>query len=219
MLGLPGGPGVKTPHFKCRDGGSTPCWGTKIPQASGTVQKKKVTSEMLWERVNTPSLPKAADNRQNTLRDGQRGRSSAPARPRPPTSGSSRPGTGLRAVGEKRRQAIKNLQFDFLLRQPESLAAAATGPREVRLRLKCVCVCVCAVPPGPKLLKIQMTSSLGLNLPPAVHGSFLLLSCQEDGSCFVISSLDPRSNVTSHSLKTYPLLHGVTESDTTEQLN
>ena len=85
----------------------------------------------------------AADNRQNTLRDGQRGRSSAPARLRPPTSGSSRPGTGLRAVGEKRRQAIKNLQFDFLLRQPESLAAAATGPREVRLRLKCVCVCVC----------------------------------------------------------------------------
>ena len=162
----------------------------------------------------------AADNRQNTLRDGQRGSSSAPARPRPPTSGSSRPGTGLRAVGEKRRQAIKNLQFDFLLRQPESLAAAATGPREVRLRLKCVCVCVCAVPPGPKLLKIQMTSSLGLNLPPAVHGSFLLLSCQEDGSCFVISSLDPRSNVTSHSLnKIYPLLHGVTESDTTEQLN
>ena len=161
----------------------------------------------------------AADNRQNILRDGQRGRSSAPARPRPPASGSSRPGTGLRAVGEKRRQAIKNLQFDFLLRQPESLDAAATGPRGVRLRLKCVCVCVCvcAVPPGPKLLKIQMTSSLGLNLPPAVHGSFLLLSCQEDGSCFVISSLDPPSNITSHSLnKTYPLLHGVAESDTTE---
>ena len=85
----------------------------------------------------------AADNRQNILRDGQRGRSSAPARPRPPASGSSRPGTGLRAVGEKRRQAIKNLQFDFLLRQPESLDAAATGPRGVRLRLKCVCVCVC----------------------------------------------------------------------------
>ena len=143
LLGLPGGPGVKTPHFKCRDGGSTPCWGTKIPQASGTVQKKK---SHIWNAMGTCKYTltsEAADNRQNTLRDGQRGRSSAPARPRPPTSGSSRPGTGLRAVGEKRRQAIKNLQFDFLLRQPESLAAAATGPREVRLRLKCVCVCVC----------------------------------------------------------------------------
>ena len=89
----------------------------------------------------------------------------------------------------------------------------------------CVCVCVCVrarvVLPEPKRLKNQMTLSLGLNLPQAVNGGFLLLSRQEEGSGFMISFLDPRSSITSHSLnnKTYPLLHGVAESDMTERLN
>ena len=127
------------------------------------------------------------------------------------------PGTGLRAVGEERQQAIKNL-FYFLLRHPESLDTAAHRARGSSAQTGNVCVCVL---PEPKLLKNQMTLSLGLNLPQAVDGGFLPLSCQEDGSGFVVSFLDQRSNITSHSLnnKTYPLLHGVAESDTTDRLN
>ena len=41
MWDFPGGPVVKTPHFQCRDTGSSPDQGTKIPHAVQCGQKLK----------------------------------------------------------------------------------------------------------------------------------------------------------------------------------
>ena len=38
---FPGGPGVRTWHFHCCGPGSTPCWGTKIPQAARHSKKQQ----------------------------------------------------------------------------------------------------------------------------------------------------------------------------------
>ena len=41
LAGLPGGPLVKAPCFRCRGAGSVPSWGTKILQAAQCGQKKR----------------------------------------------------------------------------------------------------------------------------------------------------------------------------------
>ena len=41
LAGLPGGPLVKAPCFRCRGAGSVPSWGTKILQAAQCGQKRE----------------------------------------------------------------------------------------------------------------------------------------------------------------------------------
>ena len=56
VLGLPYGPAVKTPSFQCRDVGSIPGQGTKIPHATWGAKKLKKKKKScpcadgLWER-------------------------------------------------------------------------------------------------------------------------------------------------------------------------
>ena len=38
---VPGGLVVRIPHFHCHDLGSTPGWGTEVPQAAGAAEREK----------------------------------------------------------------------------------------------------------------------------------------------------------------------------------
>ena len=42
---VPGGLAVGTPHFHCHDPGSTPGWGTGVPQAAGAAEREKRREE------------------------------------------------------------------------------------------------------------------------------------------------------------------------------
>ena len=99
----------------------------------------------------------------------------------PPTPWQRVEGSGREAAASYLKKTFK---FYFLLRHAESLDAS--GPQ-----------CLGKFRSKRKLLKNQMTLSLGLNLLQAVSGSFLFLSCQEDGSHLMIRFFDPCSNVTS----------------------
>ena len=54
---FPGSPVVRTRHFHCWGPGSIPGWGTKIPQAAQSGQKKKMfIDERLGDQIQPPNI-------------------------------------------------------------------------------------------------------------------------------------------------------------------